>query len=95
MTKTVHGSFVTKNRPGNRNCIMLRYFIYLVGAFGMSFAQTNLALLVIAEFICGVGGNLAGGPNYSICADTVNVNGRESLYFKFYVHKNGKSLDDI
>lgn len=60
------------NRLGSRNCLVLGFVIFISSSLGIFFAEENMALLSVLVFVSGVGGNLASGPSYVICADAVD-----------------------
>lgn len=66
--------FVAKilSRFGNRSCMFFGFLIFIVFSFVMYLAGGNVPLLILCSFLCGIGSNLATGPAYSMCSDTMD-----------------------
>lgn len=70
----VTSPFIAKilTKLGNKNCMILGFSIYIVFTFFMFMAGDHLILLILFAFLSGIGSNLASGPAYTICSDTMD-----------------------
>ena len=59
-------------RLGNKKCMFLGFSMCIVFSLGVFVAKDNFVFLLMCSFLNGMGNNLATGPAYTICSDTID-----------------------